>query len=250
MNIGGRDVLDAFDRHRAQIGRHAKGKTGKQRQLVRGISAAHVQRGIGFGITQGLRLFQHLGERRTQRFHLGQDIIAGPVEDSLHRLNIISDQAFAQRLDNGNPARHRGFEFELEIALLRPLGQLLAMGGEQRLVGSHHMLAVIERAFDQLPGDTIFAADQFHDHIGIALDQRHRIGGEILDLEIACLAGVAGTHAHHDKITPGTCLEVGRLGRQRLDHAAAHRAQARDGDFEWLPHRPPDYSAEARSTGG
>ena len=204
---------------------------------MRGVAAAHVQSGIGFGIAQGLRFFQHLGERRAQRFHLGEDIIAGAVEDALHRLHVIGDQAFPQGLHDGNAARHRSFEFELEIALLRPFGQRLAMNGQQRLVGRHHMLAMIERGFDQLPGDAILAADQFDNHVGVAFDQRQRIGDEIRDLEISRLCLIARAHAHHHKIAPRARLEVGRLRRQRLDHAAAHRAQARNGDFEWFPHR-------------
>ena len=61
-DIVGRDVLDAFHRHRGQIGRGAEGQAGEQRQLVRGVAAADIQRGIGFGIAQRLRFLQHIGE--------------------------------------------------------------------------------------------------------------------------------------------------------------------------------------------
>ena len=50
IDVGGRDMFDAFDHHGRQIGRRAKGQAGKQRQLVRGVAAANIQAGIGLGI--------------------------------------------------------------------------------------------------------------------------------------------------------------------------------------------------------
>ena len=95
-----------------QIGRGAEGQAGQQRQLVRGVAAADVQGGIGLGIALGLRLLQHLGEGAARRFHFGEDVIAGAVEDAFHRIDAMGDQAFAQGLDDGNAAGHRGLEFQ------------------------------------------------------------------------------------------------------------------------------------------
>ena len=63
------------------------------------------------------------------------------------------------------------------------------MLGQQRLVGGHHMLAVVQaRASTSCAGDALLAADQLDHHIGVAVGQRQRIGRAACDLEAARLA--------------------------------------------------------------
>ncbi len=124
------------------------------------------------------------------------------------------------------------------------------MLGQQRLVGGHHMLAVGERGFDQLAGHAFVAADQLHNHVGVGIGQRQRIGAEILDLESARLVRIPRTQAHQHEPAPRTCRQLGIPCRQDLDHAAAHGAQPRDGDFERRPRVQVSYTfTDARSMG-
>ena len=153
-DIGGRDVLDAFHRH-ARRGRARSRRPGR----TAAPACARCRRRPRPGWDR-LRHSQAPAPRPAPRrswrpvgFHLGEDVVAGAVEDALDRLHVIGHQALAQRLDDGHAARHRRLEFQLQAFFARPVAaSSRAMLGQQRLVGGHHMLAVLERGFDQLAG--------------------------------------------------------------------------------------------------
>src|SRR6185312_5650222 len=117
-DVGGRDVLDALDQHVVEVGRVAEGEARQQRQLVRGVAAADVERRIGLGITQRLRLRQHLGEGALGLLHVGEDEVAGAVQYSAYGVYAVGNQALAQRLDDGDAARRRRLELERQAFLL------------------------------------------------------------------------------------------------------------------------------------
>ena len=52
------------------------------RELVRGVEAADVESGIGLGIAERLRFLQHIGEAPPLVGHLGEDVVAGAVENA------------------------------------------------------------------------------------------------------------------------------------------------------------------------
>ena len=59
-DVGGTHLVDARHGDAVEVGHGAEGKAGQQRQLMGGVAAADVERGIGFGITQALRLGENL----------------------------------------------------------------------------------------------------------------------------------------------------------------------------------------------
>ena len=56
-------------------------------------------------------------------------------------VDAVGDQAFAQRLHDGNAARGRRLEFQRDVVFFRQRRQPRAMMREQRLVGGDDMLA-------------------------------------------------------------------------------------------------------------
>ena len=76
------DLADALDMHRLERHWPAEGDCRQDRQLVRGIDAVDVERRIGLGVTQLLRIGEHLGELAAALAHLRQDVVAGAVEDA------------------------------------------------------------------------------------------------------------------------------------------------------------------------
>ena len=76
------DAADALDMHRVERDRPAERERGQDRQLVRGIDAVDVERRIGLGVAQLLRIGEHLGELAAALAHLRQDVVAGAVEDA------------------------------------------------------------------------------------------------------------------------------------------------------------------------
>jgi len=52
-------VPDPFGVSRLEVDRHAEGDRGQDRQLVGGVNAVDIERRIGFGVAQLLRLAQN-----------------------------------------------------------------------------------------------------------------------------------------------------------------------------------------------
>ena len=75
-----------------------------------GVDAFDVEGRIGLRVAQALRVFQHLIEPGTLFAHLGQDEVAGAVDDAGDPLDAVGGQAFAQRLDDRDAAGHGGLE--------------------------------------------------------------------------------------------------------------------------------------------
>ena len=78
-NIERADMADSLDVDRAKVDAAAECETGKNGELVSSIDTIDVERRIGLGIAQSLRLRQHHVEGRTRRPHIAQHVIAGAV---------------------------------------------------------------------------------------------------------------------------------------------------------------------------
>ena len=188
-----------------------------------GVAAADIERGIGLGIAQSLRLLQDLGEVAFRLFHVGEDVVAGAVQDSAHRQDAMRDQAFAQRFHDRNTAGGGGLEFQRKPALLRHRGKPRAVMREQRLVRGHDVLAGGERSLDQCPRDAFFAADQFDNDVRIGLRQRYRIVEPSKPGDIGRAALVAVARGDGDDFE----LALGALGKLLAAHLQAPSARHR-----------------------
>src|SRR3546814_17808033 len=75
---------------------------------VRGVDAVNVERGIGLGISEFLRILQHVGEGVSLLFHGGENIIAGAIQYAVDAADRIGGRAFAQALDDRSEERRVG----------------------------------------------------------------------------------------------------------------------------------------------
>ena len=162
-------MANAFHIHGLEIDLAAKGDAGQDGQLVGGVDAIHIKAGIGFGITQFLRLGQHVVELAAAFTHLGEDIVAGSVEDAVDPADAVARQALAQRLDDRDTTRHRRFITEVDPGPFGGMGQFRAVVGDQRLVGGDHIASGGDGRFRHVLGDAFRPADQLDDHIGVGL---------------------------------------------------------------------------------
>ena len=127
--------------HALEIDRTAEGDRGENGELMRGIDAVDVEARIGLGITQLLRLFQHLAEIAAAVTHLRQDVIAGAVQDAVDALDPVRREALAQRFQDRDAARHRRLEGERDVIFRREPGELVAVMRQHRLVRGNDVLA-------------------------------------------------------------------------------------------------------------
>ena len=170
--------------------------------------------------------------------HGGQDIVAGAVQDAAHRVDAISDQAFAQRLDDRDTAGGGSLEFEREIFGFRIHCEPCAMLCQQSLVARHDMLAVGNRCFNKGACRTFITADQFDDDISFAFGERQRIigPGQRLGVEATVFLGVTRTDGHDAQLLPGTRRQFLATSLQCFYDPAPDGAEAGNGDPQFLCH--------------
>src|SRR3546814_16931292 len=79
--------------------------------------------------------------------HVGQDVIAGAIEDAVDALDAVGGQPLAQGLDDGTAARHRRLVGEHDTFRFCRLAECGALMGAQGLVGSSDARRVGQECF-------------------------------------------------------------------------------------------------------
>ena len=136
------NATDTFRVNPVKLQRNTKGNGCQDGQLVCRINPLHIKGRVSLGITQLLCFFQHIGKVTPLVAHLGKDEIAGAVNNAGEPLDFVGREALTQRLDNGNTAGDRRLKGHHDTLVLCCSKNLVAMHGNQRLVGRHHVLAV------------------------------------------------------------------------------------------------------------
>ena len=140
-HVVGGDLLDALVADLVEVDRRGEREPREDRHLGRGVAAGDVVGRVGLGVAERLRL----GERRVvgdaARRHLGEDVVRRAVDDPVHALDARARQRLLQHPDDRHDARHGALEAQLHPVLARRRPQLLAVLGEQLLVGRHDVLA-------------------------------------------------------------------------------------------------------------
>jgi hypothetical protein len=221
------DVRDALGIYMVELQRDTEGDGGQDGELMGGVDAFHVEGGVGLGIAEFLRLFEHVGEVATLVAHLGENEVAGAVDDAGQPFDAVARQALADRLDDGDAAGHGGLEghhhaFELGLG-----EDFVAVMGDQRLVGGDHVLAVGDGLAHQVAGQ-IGAADQLDDdlHLGV-VDDLHGVGGQPDTGGLANALTVQVTRRRVSDLDAAPCpaRDFLRIAAQHVDGAAADRTQ-------------------------
>ena len=139
-----------------------------------GVDAFDVEGRIGLRVAERLGLDEAIGEAAALVAHLGQDEVAGAVDDAGDPFDMVGRQALAHRLDDRDAAGHRRLEAHHHPPLARGGEDLVAVAGDQGLVGGHHVLAVGDGPEHQFKRRGV-AADQLDDDLDLRV-VHHREG--------------------------------------------------------------------------
>lgn len=112
--------------------------------LLHRVKTLHVVRGVGFGVTELLRLFQSGGIILVLLRHLRQDIIGGAVDNSHHFGNTIRLHAVEQGTDNWNPAHTAGFEVQPAAISPSRAFQFVRIFTDKFLIGRDDALSLVQ----------------------------------------------------------------------------------------------------------
>ena len=208
-------------RHSERIGR-------EQRELVRGVDAFYVEGRIRLRITERLGLGQRLGKAHAFTLHLAQDEIGGAVHDSRQPFNAVGREALAQRLHDGDADGHRAFVRHGHAVLACGRKDLVAMFGQQGLVGRYDMLARAnggQYPFARRAGAAC-GLDQ-HIHLGVRSNLHGIVGQRHVFAHHARSARqVAGADHDHLNAPPRAAGDQRLVARQHAEGARTHSAHA------------------------
>jgi len=137
----------------------------------------------------------------------------------------------ADRLDHRNAAGHRGLEGD-DDALLAGLGEdLVAVHGDQRLVGGDHVLAVVDGLEHQLAGHGV-AADQLDDDVDFRVaGHLEHVTGDGGTGGIALRVGVTRGNLRHFDAAPGTAGNLFGIALEHIEGTATDGSQPTDTYF-------------------
>jgi hypothetical protein len=85
-------AMDVFGPH----GR-VKGEAGQDRELVHGVMALDIVRGVGFGVTKLLGPGQRVGEVCAITAHSRQDVVGGAVDDRPQTRDVVGRKVALER---------------------------------------------------------------------------------------------------------------------------------------------------------
>ena len=122
----------------------SKAERDQDGQLVGGIDPLDVKGRVRLGIAQFLGDFEHVGKVGTLLGHAGQDVVAGAVHDADDTAEVVGSHVALDGGQDRDAATDRRLELDLDPFAGRRSVDLVAMQGQQRLVGGNDMLAFFD----------------------------------------------------------------------------------------------------------
>ncbi len=206
----------------------AEGDGSQDGELVGGVDALDVQGGIGLGVAAALGLRQGLLEVPPLMGHLAEDEVAGAVDNPCQPLDAVAGEPLPDRLDDGDPPRHRRLEGHHHPLALGGVEDVVAVDGDKRLVGGDYMLAVLDGTQHQGAG-RLDPPHELHHHrqLGVVHDGPG-IGGELDPLggAGARLFEIPERGPFDQDAAPRPAADVDLIAGEHGDRAAAHGAEA------------------------
>ena len=215
---------------------------------MRRVETADIEGGIGFRVAEPLRLAEALREGQTLRFHTGQDVVAGAVQDAIDALDGIAGQSLAQGFDDRNAARDRSLEGERGTFFLGERGEPHAVLGEQRLVCGDEGFARVERGFRRRKRGALLASDQFDEKIDAGGPcQSHAIiePGEAGEIDPPLLLPLAGRDPGNRDLPAGPAPQRLGLPAEQRDNRGSNGAKTGNANAQGRRH-----GCNAREAGG
>ena len=108
--VGGRNPGYALAEDGVSSHARAEAEVGDDGELRPGVVAFHVRLGLGLGVAALLSFAENVGEWCAGLLNLGEDEVAGAVEDAVDGFETIRRDALAQRVQDGDAATSAGFQ--------------------------------------------------------------------------------------------------------------------------------------------
>src|ERR1035441_1850690 len=228
LNVHPRNRADALHVDVLGVDPEAVRQRGQDANLMQRVVAVDVERRLGLGVPLRLGVLEDGVKIGPLHLHAGEDVIAGAVDDAVEVGDAVADKALAQGFDNGNAAANAGFVVQVRAVLPGRGEQLLAVGGEQGLIGGDDGFAKLQGDQNHRAGEG-GAADQLgHDiHLRVS-DDALPVRGHAGSRDRVRARLVEGLHGDFAEVYLHANAG-GHQGAEELEgvkHAAAHGAAA------------------------
>ena len=219
-DVGRLEPVDALAGDLAGGDRGPEGELGEHGQLVRRVGPVDVERRVGLGEPEPLRLPERDGVRETLLRHLREDIIARPVDDRRERRHLVRREADPERLDDRDSAADARLERHGPPVFPRLGEHLATVLGQERLVGRDDVLPRGQGSEHQAQGG-VGPADRLDDDpdLGVVDDA----AGVVDDLD-----AVEPSAADLPQVPDGGPLEPDPFPRATRDQVGPLAQQSRD----------------------
>ena len=233
FDIGGGNVTNALHEHIVGVHARAEADGSEDRDLRSSIEAVDVGRGVGLGVTQALRVGEHLIKAQAFVGHARKNVVRGAVHNAGDGQNFVADQVVLERAHHGNAASCSGFALDLHAVAVREFGQVLNMTAEQRLVRGNHVLAVRERVLENFRRGMFAANELDHDvDIGVARDVLPVGGEDICDAEILRFCIVAAACALNLKVDAVVLNIIVVVALNKAHYASTDSSQTNNANVD------------------
>ena len=175
-DVVGGDLGDAFDGDVVDGDGGMEAEGGHDGGLVGRVVTLDVAGRIGFGVTLGLCVLEHVIEIETLGGHLVEDVVGGAVDDAEHARHLVSDEGFTQWLEERNSTAHGSLKVDIDALGFGGRIDLRTILGQQRLVGGDHGGAGFDGGKHELAGHG-GAADELDDDVRVG-GHAQSIGGD------------------------------------------------------------------------
>src|SRR5476649_1187497 len=232
IHVGGGQLGDAFGVGLVELQRDPEGNGSQDRQLVGRIDTFHVKGRIGFGITQRLGFSQYVRERAAFFAHFGQDEVAGAIDDPGYPVDAVRRQAFTDGLDHRDAACNGRFERHNHAFFLGLGEDFIAVHGNQRLVGSDYVLAVLDGFEHQFASNGI-AAHQLNDDVDFWIGGDFEYVGRGWGTgNLAARVWRTNGNLRHFNPTPGTTSDFLGVTFKYVEGTSTNGTQPTDAYFD------------------
>ena len=183
LDVQAADAGDPLGIDAVEVDARAEAERDQDRQLVGSIHPLDVKGRVGLGVAQFLGRREHVGEIRPLLCHAGQDVVAGAVHDADYRTDAVGGQVPLDGGQHRDAASHRGLELHLDPLAGSGGEYLVAMQGQERLVGGDDVLPLFDGLEHKALGRLV-PAHQFDHHrdIGV-IEDGVDVGGQAVGID-------------------------------------------------------------------
>ncbi len=156
----------------------AEGEGGEDGEFVCGVGAVDVEGGVCFGEAGGLGAAEGVGVGLLVLGHLGEDVVAGAVDDADDAGDVVGEEGLGECGDDGDGSAAGSFELDAFFGAFGGGEDFLAVDGEEVFVGGDDVFAGFEGFEDEGAGG-FEAADEFDDDVGVGVFEGGVEGGGV-----------------------------------------------------------------------